>query len=460
MRRSKNKIWNKMVVSAVLAVVCMSGCGSVAANVEDVGMQQSFTGSILNKSVQGGDSADGEALSDARDLQTEVVKENGLNTGTETAATNEYDTSEKTQALAAENALEAAPEVTLIMVGDVLLHTPVAKSGVQRNGSYDFTALFENVKDEIAAADLALVNQEVIIGGAALGITGYPSFNAPYELGDALVEAGFDVVLHATNHTLDKGKKGVTNCLSFWAEQYPQITVLGINESQEAQDYNIFVYEQEGIRIAVLNYTYGTNGIPMPSGMPYAVNLLEEKKVAADIEKAKTMSDFIIVCPHWGTEYQLTPSAEQVRWTQFFLEKGVDLVIGTHPHVIEPIEWVRDDNGNEMLVYYSLGNFVNWTSSSGKGIANRMVGGMAEVTIARTPDGDVAVKSYGVEPVVCHLSQGANGVTTYFLAEYTEELASQNAILGQDAAFSKEYCINLCEQVWGACGQELQEIRE
>ncbi len=172
------------------------------------------------------------------------------------------------------------------------------------------------------------------------------------------------------------------------------------------------------------------------------------------------MSDFIIVCPHWGTEYQLTPSAEQARWTQIFLENGVDLVIGTHPHVIEPVEWVWDDNGNEMLVYYSLGNFVNWTSSSGKGIANRMVGGMAEVTIARAPDGDVAVKSYGVEPIVCHLSQGANGVTTYFLAEYTEELASQNAILGQDAAFSKEYCINLCEQVWGACGQEIQEIRE
>lgn len=441
--------WNNIVFSAVFAVVCMNGCGSVPANVEDVGMQQSFTGSTLNESVQISDSADSEALPDARDLQTEVVKKSGLNTGGENAATDEYDVGEKTQALAAENAAEAASEVTLIMVGDILLHTPVAESGVQRDGTYDFTALFANVKDEIAAADLALVNQEVIIGGEALGITGYPSFNAPYELGDALVEAGFDVVLHATNHTLDKGKKGVTNCLSFWAEQYPHIAVLGINESQEAQDHNIFVYEQDGIRVAILNYTYGTNGIPMPSGMPYTVNLLEEKKVAADIAKAKTMSDFIIVCPHWGTEYQLTPSAEQARWTQIFLENGVDLVIGTHPHVIEPVEWVRDGNGNEMLVYYSLGNFVNWTSSSGKGIADRMVGGMAEVTIAREPEGDVAVKSYGVEPVVCHLSQGANGVTTYFLSEYTQEMASQNAILEQDAAFSREYCLDLCEQVWG-----------
>lgn len=345
---------------------------------------------------------------------------------------------------------EGEPEVTLVMVGDILLHTPVAKSGVQEDGNYDFHAIFENVKDEIEAADIALVNQEVIIGGAELGITGYPSFNAPYELGDALVDAGFDVILHATNHTLDKGRKGVTNCLSFWEDSYPEIAVLGINGSSEAQDNNIFVYEQEGIRIAVLNYTYGTNGIPMPQGMPYAVNLLDEKKVAADIEKAQALADFIIVCPHWGTEYRLTPSAEQERWTRIFLENGVDLVIGTHPHVIEPVEWVQDDDGNGMLVYYSLGNFVNWTSSSGEGIANRMVGGMAEVTIARDEDGGVAVKDYSIEPLVCHLEKGANGVTTYLLSDYTDEMASQNAIIAQDSAFSREYCQRLCEKVWGA----------
>ncbi|MDE6365349.1 MAG: CapA family protein, partial [Lachnospiraceae bacterium] len=210
-----------MVVSAVLAVVFMNGCGRVTANVEDFDMQQSFAGGILNEDVRSSDIADDEALSDDRDIRTGVVKENGLNAEIEKATTDEYDAGEKTQTLAVEHAAEDESEVTLIMVGDILLHTPVAKSGVQENGSYDFTALFANVKDEVEEADLALVNQEVIIGGEALGITGYPSFNAPYELGDALAEAGFDVVLHATNHTLDKGKKGLTNCLSFWAEQHP-----------------------------------------------------------------------------------------------------------------------------------------------------------------------------------------------------------------------------------------------
>ncbi len=351
------------------------------------------------------------------------------------------------------------PEVTLVMVGDILFHTPVAESGVQEDGSYNYDAVFENVKDEIEAADLAIVNQEVIIGGKELGISGYPSFNAPYELGDALVNAGFDVVLHATNHTLDQGKKGVKNCLSYWKNNYPQVAVLGINESQEAQDDNIYVYEQDGIRIAILNYTYGTNGIALPSDMPYAVNLLEEEKVVSDIAKAKELADFVVVCPHWGTEYQLTASREQERWTQIFLENGVDLVIGTHPHVIEPVVWMtRDGNaestleeahGDGMLVYYSLGNFVNWTASSGEGIANRMVGGMAEITIGMDENGEAFLLEYGVEPLVAHLTEGTNGVTTYFLSDYTEELAAENAIVLQDAAFSKEYCEELCEEVWG-----------
>lgn len=340
------------------------------------------------------------------------------------------------------------PEINLVMVGDVLLHTPVAQSGLQEDGSYNFDTLFENVKDTLISADLALVNQEVIIGGKELGVSGYPSFNAPYELGDALANAGLDVILHATNHALDQGKKGLRNCISFWETNYPDIAVLGINESQEQQE-EVYVYEKDGIRIAVLNYTYGTNGVAMPPDMPYAVNLLEENKVIADIEAARQQADFLIVCPHWGTEYSLTVSKDQEYFTTLFLEQGVDLVIGTHPHVIEPVEWVSDENGNKMLVYYSLGNFVNWTSSSGSGIADRMLGGMAQVTVGMEDSGEAFVVDYRVEPLVCHLTEGVNGVTVYPLSDYTEELAAENAITEQDSAFSLEYCYKLCEEVWG-----------
>jgi poly-gamma-glutamate synthesis protein (capsule biosynthesis protein) len=348
----------------------------------------------------------------------------------------------------AESPESSEPTVSLVMVGDILLHTQVAESGLQEDGSYNFDAIFANMTEEIAAADLALVNQEVIIGGTELGISGYPSFNAPYELGDALVDAGFNVALHATNHALDKGKKGINNCISYWEENHPEMAVLGIHQSQEAQDA-IYVYEQNGIRIAVLNYTYGTNGISLPSDMPYAVDLLEKDKVIADIAAAKEQADFVIVCPHWGTEYNLATDSSQEKWTQIFLENGVDLVIGTHPHVIEPIEWVSDDAGNEMLVYDSLGNFVNWTSGTGDGVANRMVGGMAELTIAMDENGEAFIQDYGVEAVVCHLTEGTNGVTVYPLSEYTDELAEENAIVAQDGNFSREYCVQLCDDVWG-----------
>ena len=339
--------------------------------------------------------------------------------------------------------------ISLVMVGDMLLHTPVEESALQEDGKYNFDAIFANTRSQIQVADIALVNQEVIIGGEELGISGYPCFNAPYEAGDALVNAGFDVICHATNHALDQGKKGVKNCLNFWKNSYPETTVLGINQSQEAQD-SIYIYEQDGIQIAILNYTYGTNGIEIPSDMPYAVNLLNEEKVTADIKKAEELADFTVVCPHWGTEYELGISAEQEKWTKLFMENGVDLVLGTHPHVIEPIELLVDEEtGNEMLVYYSLGNFVNWTASSGEGIANRMVGGMAEVTIGQETNGEGFILDYGVTAVVCHLEEGTNGVTTYPLSKYSEELAEKNKIIAQDSNFSKEYCTTLCNTVWG-----------
>lgn len=336
-----------------------------------------------------------------------------------------------------------APEITLVMVGDILLHTPVAESARTEKGGYDFSAVFANLQEDIRAADLALVNQEVIIGGQELKVSGYPSFNAPYELGDALAEAGFDVILHATNHTLDKGRRGVINCLTFWREHYPEKVILGIHDSEEDQE-EIYVYEQEGIRIAVLNYTYGTNGIALPEDMPYAVDLLQRERVIEDLGRARELADFVIVCPHWGTEYRLEETAAQKEWAQLFAENGADLVLGTHPHVIEPVKWVDDT-----LVYYSLGNFVNWTSGKGEGVANRMVGGMAQITIGLNEKGEAVIKDYGVMPLVCHLEQGFGGVTVYPLEKYTEELAGRNEIVKQDANFTLEYCRELSEQVFG-----------
>ncbi len=348
-----------------------------------------------------------------------------------------------------ETYLEAEPEITLVMVGDVLMHMRVTNSGKKADGTYNYDHLFAPVKEMIEAADIALVNQEVIMGGAELGYSGYPRFNTANEVGDALVAAGFDVVLHATNHTVDKGKEGAVNCLNYWRENHPQIGVVGMYATQEERD-TIYVYEKDGIRIAILNYTYGTNGLPVPNDMPYLVNLMKEKLIEEDIKAAKEVADFVIICPHWGTEYVHNATKNQKNWAQFFLECGADLCIGTHPHVIEPVEWVENEEGDKMLVYYSLGNFVNSTSSTGEGVANRMLGAMATVTIAKNrKDGTVYIKEYGAEPLVTYVPISGKDIATMHLDEFTNELALKSMTYQKDPNFSVEFLQQLWQDVMG-----------
>lgn len=419
---------SKAFLCLLLSLIILSGCGGPAQ--EDMPEAAVSSGTALTQT--------GNSASTTEQEQTE------------TESPESEPTLERLPESLPVQTPETVPtkEIRLVMVGDILLHTPLAESGKKPEGGYDFRAVFANLKEEIQAADLALVNQEVIIGGTELGVSGYPVFNAPYELGDALVDAGFNIILHATNHALDKGRRGVLNCLSFWQENYPDTAVLGIHASKESQQ-EIYVYEQQGIRIAVLNYTYGTNGIPLPEDMPYAVDLLDKDRVIEDLKRVQEFADFVVVCPHWGKEYVLEQTENQENWAEIFIENGADLILGTHPHVIEPVELITSENGNQALVYYSLGNFVNWTSGTGSGVSNRMVGGMAQVSIGLDENGDAVITEYGVLPVVCHLEKGFGGVTVYPLSEYTEELAARNEILKQDESFSLEYCQELVKSVFG-----------
>lgn len=369
--------------------------------------------------------------------------------------------------------------IDLIMVGDILAHEGVYNSGFYPDGTVNYDHIFAQVKDDIQAADIAIVNQEVVLGGIELGLSGYPCFNSPTELGEALADAGFNVILHATNHTLDKGITGVDNTLNFWKTKHPDIAVLGIHD-ESFTDYStqdIYVFEQNGLRISILNYTYGTNGIPIPQSRPLIVNMLDEEKVEQDIKRAKEISDFVIVCPHWGTEYVYTPDSYQKKWTQFFYEHEVDLVIGTHPHVIEPVEWIEsEESSHRMLVYYSLGNFV-----SNQDRLPRMLGAMAKVTITMdkaenvdmtdeiiaggekkvvnendsitgakdTDELVVYISDYGIEPLVTHKLFGPGSITTYKLSDYNDTLASQNRINRDEPGFSLAYLKDLCRQVFG-----------
>lgn len=397
------------------------------------GAQQESAGSNLSAEVDPEVSGDAQTQADASGVGAEVSQQE-----------------EPSDSVAAKEPEEPSEPETLsiVMVGDILLHLPLQWSGEQEDGSYNYDHFFAHTSDLISAADLAIVNQEVILGGTELGLSGYPAFNGAYEVGDALVKAGFDIICHATNHALDMGETGLLNCLNFWETSYPDIAVLGIHDSQESRD-TLYYYDWDGYKIAILNYTYGTNGIALPES--YEVDLLDEDQVVADLAEARETADFIIVVPHWGTEYTFEPDESQEYWTQLFLENGVDLVIGAHPHVIQPVELLEDGDGNQMLVYYSLGNFINFTNDSDS--RARAVGAMATVTLSAM-DGEITISDYGVIPLVCQMVRGTGNPTVYPLSEYTEELAEESEMSEKDPLFSLEYCQELCREVFGELYQE------
>ena len=335
-----------------------------------------------------------------------------------------------------------ASTVSIVAVGDTLASNGTHKSGAYPDGTYNYDHIFAHTKDVISAADLAIVNEEVMLGGVELGLTGYPLFNAAYELGDSIAAAGFDVILLASNHTIDKGEKGFDNCINFWRTNYPEIGIVGVNQTEEEVD-DIYVTERGGITFAILNYTYGLNGLRMPSDRQYMVNLLEEDRVISDLKKADELADFVIVCPHWGTEYVYYATDYQKYWAQIFADYGADLIVGTHPHVIEPVEWITGSNGNQCLCYYSLGNF-----SSNQNKAPRMLGAIMDVKVTSDEHG-VYISEYGVIPIINHENWSLAGLTTYLMSDYTEELSRQNAILNNDSSWSLSFAQSLCEKVFG-----------
>ena len=246
-------------------------------------------------------------------------------------------------------------EITFVAFGDLLAHEPIYRYGMQHGGSFDY--LFENVQDIIDSSDVAIINQETPLTDDPSMVSDYPRFGTPVNVGQAVVDAGFDVVTCATNHALDRGAEGVTFTKRFFDSN--RVTCLGIQAVDEKEEQPYAVIQRNGVRFALFNFTYGTNGIRIPDENPNMVHLFPEEEAPAEklqdrIAQAKSEADMVIVFAHWGTEYAQEPDDFQQRWTQVFLESGVDVVVGTHPHVLQPYELLTADDGHQMLVYYSI----------------------------------------------------------------------------------------------------------
>ena len=239
--------------------------------------------------------------------------------------------------------------MSLIAVGDILIHESVYKDAYNsETDTYDFHYMFTDIEPIIKKYDLKFCNQESLIGGKALGISGYPSFNSPDEIGDELVDLGFNLISLANNHTLDKGEDAVLYSNSYWKSK--NVITDGSYSSVEERN-EIKTYEQNGIKYAFFAYTVNSNAKVRKD---YLLNIYSADKAKADIEKIKDQVDVIIVSMHWGIEDTNTPTESQKQIADYLSSLGVNVIIGHHPHVVQPVEYV-----NNTLVIYSLGNFIS-----------------------------------------------------------------------------------------------------
>ena len=344
-------------------------------------------------------------------------------------------------------------EVSIVAVGDNLVSDSVLYTAKRYGGGkYDLSEVFEKMKSDFKAADIAIINQETMLGGKQFEYQGFPLFNTPDSMGRAVIDAGFDIVQCASNHSLDTKVEGMQHAIKFWKKHKNEIMMVGLNENEE--EYNsIPIYECKGIKFAVLNYTYGLNGLKLPQEYSYIVNLMDKQhkeKVKSDIERAEKEADFTIVLPHWGQEYvQPEPIKEQVQWAKLMVEAGADLIIGTHPHVCEKIQWIKTDNGNKALCYYSLGNY-----TSGQQQWETLMGGMATLTVRKDNKGTrIIKKTAGVVPTINHYVWGKSENVirkqyTYRLTDYNDSMLREHSIQWYDPVKYQDY-VDLSKRVFG-----------
>ncbi len=241
--------------------------------------------------------------------------------------------------------------LSLLATGDGLIHNLLAMYAEKGDGTYDFKPYLTEVKDIVQKYDIAYYNQETPLSSDG-NYTFFPTFNIPSAYGDAMVDAGFNLVSLASNHSFDKKETGVLNSLAYWRTK-KGVTFNGIADS-EANRQNYQIAEKNGITYAMLSYTYGTNGITVPSDKKYLVSVYDSEMVRQDIAALRDKVDVLIVAMHWGVEYQFEPTQTQKDQAAYLASLGVDIIIGNHPHCIEPIVWLDDT-----LVIYSLGNFIS-----------------------------------------------------------------------------------------------------
>ena len=339
---------------------------------------------------------------------------------------------------------ESEPEtvsepVRLLAVGDNLIHDTLYNQAGRRTGGdgYDFLPVYDNVAELIGAADIAVINQETPLSRSNPPST-YPMFNCPTEMADQLAQLGFDVVNIANNHMLDKFAAGLAETIELLRSTGGITVTGGYLDADEWDD--IPIIEKNGIRFAFLGYTESTNGISLPAGKEgMIIYTSNETEIEKQVKEARERADVVVVSCHWGVEYTHKPTDGQKALAKKLAQWGADIVIGHHPHVIQPYEWI-----DGTLVIYSLGNFV-----SAQGKPETLIGALVQLDISRDESG-ITISEPEITPVITHYDAGNYNVRIYRFDQYGDELAATHGVVvSKGKQFSMKYIRSVLTEVYG-----------
>ena len=313
-------------------------------------------------------------------------------------------------------------KASFVGVGDNIIYFGTWRDAASKSDGtrqYNFKPIYKNVQSIISGADIAFINQETVCA-QSFEPESYPQFNSPVDLTYDVMDVGFDVVCMANNHMLDKGALGLRESFDNWNAR--GAFVIGAYEEKDSGHY-VSYYEKNGIKIAFVTYTYGTNLAEDPAKQGLYAPYLKQADIAGDVREARENSDFVIVSVHWGEEGAMTPSEEQKQYAKIMAENGADVILGHHPHVLQPIEWLDGMDGGKTLCAYSLGNFVHEQARD-----YNVPGGIISFDIVKEGDARAIVSAPEFIPTVCHYPQNFYNNTVYLLSDYTEELAASHAV--------------------------------
>ena len=305
----------------------------------------------------------------------------------------------------------------IVYYGNVREAAAVAVAGGR---TYNFAPTYQLVADMIRDADISFINQETLMCGEGYEFSYYPTFNGPQDMGLDLVDLGYDVVSLANNHMLDQWGSGLEATIAFWKSQ----PVLMIGGYMGEEDYTYRVLDREGVKIAFLSYTYGTNGLVLGEGYDVVIPYLDEETVEKQVSAAHADPDvdLVFVSVHWGDEGAFEPNAEQEKYAKIMTEAGADVIIGHHPHVIEPVEWLTASDGTKTLCVYSLGNFIGEQAYD-----YNMVGGMISFDIVKK-GASARIEDPVFTPTVYYFDSSFYSNCVYPMSQFTEALAASHGI--------------------------------